>query len=189
MPVAEPRPTDTYTQGPIEGVDIPLDARRDTPRGAGVPGQILGAAYDELQTAFDRTVGGLRTVWDETAGPHSNQPYMPYTIAQNQPIPIIPGQKAHPAFTPGQAAQADYGEGDYPRTQFPQYLDPFDERLESQRSYLSFVPAVGTVLYTAKASEDGFTKGELANIAVSTVGDVILAGGGVVEYRQRRHHD
>ena len=104
---------------------------------------------------------------------------MPYTIAQNQPIPIIPGQKAHPAFTPGQAAQADYGEGDYPRTQFPQYLDPFDERLESQRSYLSFVPAVGTVLYTAKASEDGFTKGELANIAVSTVGDVILAGGGV----------
>ena len=177
VPVAEPRPTDTYTQGPIEGVDIPLDARRDTPRGAGVPGQILGAAYDELQTAFDRTVGGLRTVWDKTAGPHSNQPYMPYTIAQNQPIPIIPGQKAHPAFTPGQAAQADYGEGDYPRTQFPQYLDPFDERLESQRSYLSFVPAVGTVLYTAKASEDGFTKGELANIAVSTVGDVILAGG------------
>ena len=158
MPVAEPRPTDTYTQGPIEGVDIPLDARRDTPRGAGVPGQILGAAYDELQTAFDRTVGGLRTVWDETAGPHSDQPYMPYTIALNQPIPIIPGQEAHPAF--------------------PQYLDPFDKRLESQRSYLSFVPAVGTVLYTAKASEDGFTKGELANIAVSTVGDVILAGGG-----------
>ena len=33
------------------------------------------------------------------------------------------------------------------------------------------------MLYTAKASEDGFTKGELANIAVSTVGDVILAGG------------
>ena len=157
VPVAEPRPTDTYTQGPIEGVDIPLDARRDTPRGAGVPGQILGAAYDELQTAFDRTVGGLRTVWDETAGPHSDQPYMPYTIALNQPIPIIPGQEAHPAF--------------------PQYLDPFDKRLESQRSYLSFVPAVGTVLYTAKASEDGFTKGELANIAVSTVGDVILAGG------------
>ena len=122
VPVAEPRPTDTYTQGPIEGVDIPLDARRDTPRGAGVPGQILGAAYDELQTAFDRTVGGLRTVWDKTAGPHSDQPYMPYTIALNQPIPIIPGQKAHPAFTPGQAAQADYGEGDYPRTQFPQYL-------------------------------------------------------------------
>ena len=157
VPVAEPRPTDTYTQGPIEGVDIPLDARRDTPRGAGVPGQILGAAYDELQTAFDRTVGGLRTVWDETAGPPSDQPYMPYTIALNQPIPIIPGQEAHPAF--------------------PQYLDPFDKRLESQRSYLSFVPAVGTVLYTAKASEDGFTKGELANIAVSTVGDVILAGG------------
>ena len=177
VPVAEPRPTDTYTQGPIEGVDIPLDVRRDTPRGAGVPGQILGAANDELQTAFDRTVGGLRTVWDKTAGPHSDQPYMPYTIALNQPIPIIPGQEAHPAFTPGQAAQADYGEGDYPRTQFPQYLDPFDERLESQRSYLSPVPVVGTVLYTAKASEDGFTKGELANIAVSTVGDVILAGG------------
>ena len=133
VPVAEPRPTDTYTQG--EGVDIPLDARRDTPRGAGVPGQILGAAYDELQTAFDRTVGGLRTVWDKTAGPHSDQPYMPYTIAQNQPIPIIPGQEP----------------------QFPQYLDPFDKRLESQRSYLSFVPAVGTLLYTAKASEDGFT--------------------------------
>ena len=118
VPVAEPRPTDTYTQGPIEGVDIPLDARRDTPRGAGVPGQILGAANDELQTAFDRTVGGLRTVWDKTAGPHSDQPYMPYTIALNQPIPIIPGQEAHPAF--------------------PQYLDPFDKRLESQRSYLSF---------------------------------------------------
>ena len=177
VPVAEPRPTDTYTQGPIEGVDIPLDARRDTPRGAGVPGQILGAANDELQTAFDRTVGGLRTVWDKTAGPHSDQPYMPYTIAQNQPIPIIPGQEAHPAFPPGQAAQADYGEGDYPRTQFPQYLDPFDKRLESKRSYLSPVPVVGTVLYTAKASEDGFTKGELANIAVSTVGDVILVGG------------
>ena len=177
VPVAEPRPTDTYTQGPIEGVDIPLDVRRDTPRGAGVPGQILGAANDELQTAFDRTVGGLRTVWDKTAGPHSDQPYMPYTIAQNQPIPIIPGQEAHPAFPPGQAAQADYGEGDYPRTQFPQYLDPFDKRLESKRSYLSPVPVVGTVLYTAKASEDGFTKGELANIAVSTVGDVILVGG------------
>ena len=157
VPVAEPRPTDTYTQGPIEGVDIPLDARRDTPRGAGVPGQILGAANDELQTAFDRTVGGLRTVWDKTAGPHSDQPYMPYTIALNQPIPIIPGQEAHPAF--------------------PQYLDPFDKRLESKRSYLSPVPVAGTVLYTAKASEDGFTKGELANIAVSTVGDLILVGG------------
>ena len=61
------------------------------------------------------------------------------------------------------AAQLDFTE-----------FDPTDPTVVAEISAIDLVPVVGTISYAIRASEDGFSKGELVMLGVSALGDVLM---------------